>query len=175
MDWIEFLPKMALDWVESFSKVALQAILIEWFVINGLALVVWLAARRYEGLQRRLRTLPVLKMFHEADLTLMERIGFVFALSVTAFPVCYFATSVAVVLLAMPFLFPKGFLASFVAHLAVYAFYRVAKKHPTAREWEFVDILSNKEKHVARCRLGLSVVITLGCIGFTRALELFPD
>lgn len=55
--------------------------LIEWIAVNGLALVVWLAARRHEGLQKRLRALPVLKVFHEVELTRMERLHLVFALT----------------------------------------------------------------------------------------------
>lgn len=30
-----------------------EIVLIEWIAVNGLALVVWLAARRHEGLQKR--------------------------------------------------------------------------------------------------------------------------
>ncbi|WP_300811067.1 hypothetical protein [uncultured Desulfovibrio sp.] len=57
----------------------------------------------------------------------MERIGFVFALSMTALPVCGLATGVAGIVLALPFLFPKGCLASLVVHLVIYGFYRVAR------------------------------------------------
>lgn len=57
------------------------------------------------------------------------------ALSMTALPVCGLATGAAGIVLALLFLFPKGCLASLVVHLVIYGFYRVARKHPTAREW----------------------------------------
>lgn len=141
--------------------------LIEWIAVNGLALVVWLAARRHEGLQKRLRSLPVLKVFHEVELTRMERLHLVFALSMTAFPVCGLATGAAGIVLALPFLFPKGCLASLVVHLVIYGFYRVARKHPTAREWGFVDFLGDKTISMALIRLAVSAVITLGCVALT--------
>ena len=141
--------------------------LIEWIAVNGLALVVWLAARRHEGLQRRLRALPVLKVFHEVELTRMERLHLVFALSMTALPVCGLATGAAGIVLALPFLFPKGCLASLVVHLVIYGFYRVARKHPTAREWGLVDFLGDKTISMALIRLAVSAVITLGCVALT--------
>lgn len=141
--------------------------LIEWIAVNGLALVVWLAARRHEGLQKRLRSLPVLKVFHEVELTRMERLHLVFALSMTAFPVCGLATGAAGIVLALPFLFPKGCLASLVVHLVIYGFYRVARKHPTAREWGLVDFLGDKTISMALIRLAVSAVITLGCVALT--------
>ena len=144
-----------------------EIVLIEWIAVNGLALVVWLAARRHEGLQKRLRALPVLKVFHEVELTRMERIGFVFALSMTALPVCGLATGAAGIVLALPFLFPKGCLASLVVHLVIYGFYRVARKHPTAREWGLVDFLGDKTISMALIRLAVSAVITLGCVALT--------
>ena len=144
-----------------------EIVLIEWIAVNGLALVVWLAARRHEGLQKRLRSLPVLKVFHEVELTRMERLHLVFALSMTAFPVCGLATGAAGIVLALPFLFPKGCLASLVVHLVIYAFYRVAKKHPTAREWEIVEFLNDKTTFAVLIRLGLSVMVTLACIAST--------
>ena len=85
----------------------LKIALIEWAVVNGCALVVWLFALRCAGLKRRLRVLPVLKLLHKLDLTLMERIGFVVALSVTALPVCCLATGAAVILLALPLSFSE--------------------------------------------------------------------
>ena len=145
----------------------LKIALIEWAVVNGCAFVVWLFALRCAGLKRRLRVLPVLKLLHELDLTLMERIGFVVALSVTALPVCWLATGAAVILLALPFLFPKGCLASLVVYLVIYAFYRVAKKHPTAREWEIVEFLNDKTTFAVLIRLGLSVMVSLACIAST--------
>ena len=141
--------------------------LIEWIAVNGLALVVWLAARRHEGLQKRLRSLPVLKVFHEVELTRMERLHLVFALSMTALPVCGLATGAAGIVLALPFLFPKGCLASLVVHLVIYGFYRVARKHPTAREWGLVDFLGDKTISMALIRLAVSAVITLGCVALT--------
>ena len=77
----------------------LKIVLIEWTVVNGCALVVWLFALRCAGLKRRLRVLPVLKLFHELDLTLMERIGFVVALSVTALAICWFVTLIVLLLI----------------------------------------------------------------------------
>lgn len=144
-----------------------EIVLIEWIAVNGLALVVWLAARRHEGLQKRLRSLPVLKVFHEVELTRMERLHLVFALSMTAFPVCGLATGAAGIVLALPFLFPKGCLASLVVHLVIYGFYRVARKHPTAREWGLVDFLGDKTISMALIRLAVSAVITLGCVALT--------
>ena len=144
-----------------------EIVLIEWIAVNGLALVVWLAARRHEGLQKRLRSLPVFKVFHEVELTRMERLHLVFALSMTAFPVCGLATGAAGIVLALPFLFPKGCLASLVVHLVIYGFYRVARKHPTAREWGFVDFLGDKTISMALIRLAVSAVITLGCVALT--------
>ena len=141
--------------------------LIEWIAVNGLALVVWLAARRHEGLQKRLRALPILKVFHEVELTRMERLHLVFALSMTALPVCGLATGAAGIVLALPFLFPKGCLASLVVHLVIYGFYRVARKHPTAREWGLVDFLGDKTISMALIRLAVSAVITLGCVALT--------
>ena len=144
-----------------------EIVLIEWIAVNGLALVVWLAARRHEGQQKRLRSLPVLKVFHEVELTRMERLHLVFALSMTAFPVCGLATGAAGIVLALPFLFPKGCLASLVVHLVIYGFYRVARKHPTAREWGLVDFLGDKTISMALIRLAVSAVITLGCVALT--------
>lgn len=97
----------------------------------------------------------------------MERIGFVFALSMTALPVCGLATGVAGIVLALPFLFPKGCLASLVVHLVIYGFYRVARKHPTAREWWFVEFLGEKDLFGVIFRLILSAIVTLGCIALT--------
>ena len=151
-----------------------EIVLIEWIAVNGLALVVWLAARRHEGLQKRLRALPVLKVFHEVELTRMERLHLVFALSMTALPVCGLATGAAGIVLALPFLFPKGCLASLVVHLVIYGFYRVARKHPTAREWGFVEFLGDKEPFGVVLRLTLSAVITLGCIVLTLMPERLP-
>lgn len=141
--------------------------LIEWIAVNGLALAVWLVSRRHEGLQRRLRALPVLKVFHEVELTRMERLHLVFALSMTALPVCGLATGAAGIVLALLFLFPKGCLASLVVHLVIYGFYRVARKHPTAREWGLVDFLGDKTISMALIRLAVSAVITLGCVALT--------
>ncbi len=42
----------------------LKIVLIEWAVVNGCALVVWLFALRCAGLKRRLRVLPVLERFN---------------------------------------------------------------------------------------------------------------
>ena len=151
-----------------------EIVLIEWIAVNGLALVVWLAARRHEGLQKRLRALPVLKVFHEVELTRMERIGFVFALSMTALPVCGLATGAAGIVLALLFLFPKGCLASLVVHLVIYGFYRVARKHPTAREWELVEFLGEKELFWVVLRFTLSAAVTLGCIVLTLMPEQLP-
>lgn len=138
-----------------------EIVLIEWIAVNGLALAVWLVSRRHEGLQRRLRALPVLKVFHEVELTRMERLHLVFALSMTALPVCGLATGAAGIVLALLFLFPKGCLASLVVH------YRVARKHPTAREWGLVDFLGDKTISMALIRLAVSAVITLGCVALT--------
>ena len=135
-----------------------EIVLIEWIAVNGLARVVWLAARRHEGLQKRLRALPVLKVFHEVELTRMERLHLVFALSMTALPVCGLATGAAGIVLALPFLFP----------------YRVARKHPTAREWWLVEFLGDKEPFGVVLRLTLSAVITLGCIVLTLTPEQLP-
>ena len=144
-----------------------EIVLIEWIAVNGLALVVWLAARRHEGLQKRLRALPILKVFHEVELTRMERLHLVFALSMTAMPVCWLATGATGIVLALPLLFPKGCLASLVVHLVIYGFYRVARKHPTAREWGLVDFLGDKTISMALIRLAVSAVITLGCVALT--------
>ena len=148
--------------------------LIEWIAVNGLALAVWLVSKRHEGLQRRLRAIPVLKVFHEVELTRMERIGFVFALSMTALPVCGLATGAAGIVLALLFLFPKGCLASLVVHLVIYGFYRVARKHPTAREWGLVEFLGEKELFGVVLRLTLSAAVTLGCIVLTLMPEQLP-
>lgn len=144
-----------------------KLVLIEWVAVNGLALVIWLAARRHEGLQKRLRALPVLKVFHEVELTRMERIHLVFALSMTALPVCGLATGAAGIVLALPFLFPKGCLASLVVHLVIYGFYRVARKHPTAREWGLVELLGDKTISGVLIRFVVSAVVTLSCIALT--------
>ncbi|WP_299392255.1 hypothetical protein [uncultured Desulfovibrio sp.] len=118
-------------------------------------------------LKRRLRALPVLKVFHEVELTRMERIGFVFALSMTALPVCGLVTGVAGIVPTLLLLFPKGCLASLVVHLVIYGFYRVARKHPTAREWWLVEFLGDKEPFGVVLRLTLSAIVTLGCIVLT--------
>ena len=85
----------------------------------------------------------------------------------TALPVCGLATGVAGIVLALPFLFPKGCLASLVVHLVIYGFYRVARKHPTAREWWFVEFLGEKDLFGVIFRLILSAIVTLGCIALT--------
>ncbi len=148
----------------------LKIVLIEWTVVNGCALVVWLFALRCAGLKRRLRVLPVLKLFHELDLTLMERIGFVVALSVTALAICWFVTLIVLLLiLCSHHLSPEGVaaikagsLASLLAHLVGYVFHRIARKRTPKNEDGIIHRLG-EDVFFRSCT---SVIVTILCIVF---------
>ena len=58
-----------------------------WIAANIAALGVWLAARKRHALKARLLRSPILSPLQ--SLSLMGRLAFVFALSMTALPVCW--------------------------------------------------------------------------------------
>ena len=65
----------------------MTSVFLVWGVANMAALGVWLAARKRHALKARLLRSPILSPLQ--SLSLMGRLAFVFALSMTALSVCW--------------------------------------------------------------------------------------
>ena len=107
-----------------------------WIAANMAALGVWLAARKRHALKARLLRSPILSPLQ--SLSLMGRLAFVFALSMTALPVCW--VGVLCVRAVSHILFEAGdalriaSLAALAVLVVAYIFHRVAQKCPEFRD-----------------------------------------
>lgn len=114
----------------------MTSVFLVWGVANMAALGVWLAARKRNALKARLLRAPILSPLQ--SLSLLGRLAFVFALSMTALSVCW--VGILCVRAVSYILFEAGD-ALRIASLAVLAvlvvaciFHGVAQKCPEFRE-----------------------------------------